>query len=233
MLTIRKSQKRGHANRGWLDSYHTFSFANYYDRNFMGFGNLRVINEDQVQPKMGFPTHSHQNMEIVTYVISGALEHKDSMGNSSVIRPGEVQRMSAGTGVSHSEYNHSDNELVHLLQIWILPEKKGLPPSYEQKMYAPAEKRGQLRLVGSRDGRAGSVTIHQDVNLYASLLATGDKIESEIKRDRLIWLQLIQGQMTVNARAISAGDAVAMVDESSLVLLAESESEFLLFDLGR
>ncbi len=233
MLTIRKSQKRGHANRGWLDSYHTFSFANYYDRNFMGFGNLRVINEDQVQPKMGFPTHSHQNMEIVTYVISGALEHKDSMGNSSVIRPGEVQRMSAGTGVSHSEYNHSDNELVHLLQIWILPEKKGLPPSYEQKMYAPAEKRGQLRLVGSRDGRAGSVTIYQDVNLYASLLATGDKIESEIKRDRLIWLQLIQGQMTVNARAISAGDAVAMVDESSLVLLAESESEFLLFDLGR
>ncbi len=232
MLTIRKSQKRGHANRGWLDSYHTFSFANYYDRNFMGFGNLRVINEDQVQPKMGFPTHSHQNMEIVTYVISGALEHKDSMGNSSVIRPGEVQRMSAGTGVSHSEYNHSDNELVHLLQIWILPEKKGLPPSYEQKMYAPAEKRGQLRLVGSRDGRAGSVTIHQDVNLYASLLATGDKIESEIKRDRLIWLQLIKGKITVNNQAIYAGDAVAMVDESSLVLLAESESEFLLFDLG-
>ncbi len=232
MLTIRKSQKRGHANRGWLDSYLTFSFANYYDRNFMGFGNLRVINEDQVQPKMGFPTHSHQNMEIVTYVISGALEHKDSMGNSSVIRPGEVQRMSAGTGVSHSEYNHSDNELVHLLQIWILPEKKGLPPSYEQKMYAPAEKRGQLRLVGSRDGRAGSVTIHQDVNLYASLLATGDKIESEIKRDRLIWLQLIKGKITVNNQAIYAGDAVAMVDESSLVLLAESESEFLLFDLG-
>ncbi len=232
MLTIRKSQKRGHANRGWLDSYLTFSFANYYDRNFMGFGNLRVINEDQVQPKMGFPTHSHQNMEIVTYVISGALEHKDSMGNSSVIRPGEVQRMSAGTGVNHSEYNHSDNELVHLLQIWILPEKKGLPPSYEQKMYAPAEKRGQLRLVGSRDGRAGSVTIHQDVNLYASLLATGDKIESEIKRDRLIWLQLIKGKITVNNQAIYAGDAVAMVDESSLVLLAESESEFLLFDLG-
>jgi quercetin 2,3-dioxygenase len=233
MLTIRKSEERGHANRGWLDSYHTFSFANYYDRNFMGFGNLRVINEDRVQPKMGFPTHSHQDMEIVTYVIEGALEHKDSMGNSSVIRPGEVQRMTAGTGVSHSEYNHSDRELVHLLQIWILPEKKGLPASYEQKMYAPAEKRGQLRLVGSRDGRDGSVTIHQDVNLYASLLAAGDKIESEIKRDRLIWLQLIKGQMTVNNQAISAGDAVAMVDESTIILSAESDVEFLLFDLGR
>jgi len=233
MLTIRKSQERGHANRGWLDSYHTFSFANYYDPNFMGFGNLRVINEDRVQPKMGFPTHSHQDMEIVTYVIEGALEHKDSMGNSSVIRPGEVQRMSAGTGVSHSEYNHSDNELVHLLQIWILPEKKGLPASYEQKMYHPKEKIGQLRLVGSRDGRDGSVTIHQDVNLYASLLAAGDKIESEIKGDRLIWLQLIQGQITVNTQAISAGDAVAMVDESTLILSAESDAEFLLFDLGR
>lgn len=233
MLTIRKSQERGHANRGWLDSYHTFSFANYYDPNFMGFGNLRVINEDRVQPKMGFPTHSHQDMEIVTYVIEGALEHKDSMGNSSVIRPGEVQRMSAGTGVSHSEYNHSDNELVHLLQIWILPEKKGLPASYEQKMYHPEEKIGQLRLVGSRDGRDGSVTIHQDVNLYASLLAAGDKIESEIKRDRLIWLQLIKGQITVNNQAISAGDAVAMVDESTLILSAESNAEFLLFDLGR
>ncbi len=233
MLTIRKSPERGHANRGWLDSYHTFSFANYYDPNFMGFGNLRVINEDRVQPKMGFPTHSHQDMEIVTYVIEGALEHKDSMGNSSVIRPGEVQRMSAGTGVSHSEYNQSDNELVHLLQIWILPEKKGLSASYEQKMYAPAEKRGQLRLVGSRDGRDGSVTIHQDVNLYASLLVAGEKIESEIKRDRLIWLQLIKGQITVNDRAISAGDAVAMVDESTIILSAESDAEFLLFDLGR
>ena len=233
MLTIRKSQERGHANRGWLDSYHTFSFASYYDPNFMGFGNLRVINEDRVQPKMGFPTHSHQDMEIVTYVIEGALEHKDSMGNSSVIRPGEVQRMSAGTGVSHSEYNHSDNELVHLLQIWILPEKKGLPASYEQKMYSPAEKIGQLRLVGSRDGRDGSVTIHQDVNLYASLLAAGDKIESEIKRDRLIWLQLIKGQITVNNQAISAGDAVAMVDKLTIILSAESDAEFLLFDLGR
>ncbi|MBD2545593.1 pirin family protein [Planktothricoides raciborskii] len=233
MLTIRKSQERGHANRGWLDSYHTFSFASYYDPNFMGFGNLRVINEDRVQPKMGFPTHSHQDMEIVTYVIEGALEHKDSMGNSSVIRPGEVQRMSAGTGVSHSEYNHSDNELVHLLQIWILPEKKGLPASYEQKMYSPAEKIGQLRLVGSRDGRDGSVTIHQDVNLYASLLAAGDKMESEIKRDSLIWLQLIKGQITVNNQAISAGDAVAMVDESTLILSAESDAEFLFFDLGR
>lgn len=232
MLTIRKSAERGHADRGWLDSYHTFSFANYYDPNFMGFGNLRVINEDRIQPKMGFPTHSHQDMEIVTYVISGALEHQDSMGNSSVIRPGEVQRMSAGTGVSHSEYNHSDQELVHLLQIWILPEKQGLPASYEQKMYSEAEKRGQLRLVGSRDGRDGSVTIHQDVNLYASVLDAGEKIEYEIKGDRKIWLQFVRGEMAVNGQQISAGDAVAMKDESQLVLAATSNTEFLLFDLG-
>jgi redox-sensitive bicupin YhaK (pirin superfamily) len=232
MLMIRKSAERGHADRGWLDSYHTFSFASYYDANFMGFGNLRVINEDRVQPNMGFPTHSHQDMEIVTYVIEGALEHKDSMGNSSVIRPGEVQRMSAGTGVSHSEYNHSDQELVHLLQIWILPEQQGLPAGYEQKMYSETEKRGQLRLVGSRDGRDGSVTIHQDVNLYASVLDAGEKIDYEIKGDRNIWLQVVKGDITVNGQDISAGDAVAMKDESQLVLSAITNTEFLLFDLG-
>lgn len=232
MLTIRKSEERGYANHGWLDSYHTFSFANYYDRNFMGFGNLRVINEDRIQGNMGFPTHSHKDMEIITYVIEGALEHKDSMGNRSVIRPGEVQRMSAGTGVSHSEYNHSANEFVHLLQIWISPEKKGLPATYEQKMYSEAEKRGQLRLVGSRDGRDGSVTIHQDVDLYASLLDTGEKIEYEIKPFRQIWLQLVRGDMAVNGQQISAGDAVAIADESLLVLAAKSDAEFLLFDLG-
>jgi len=232
MLTVRKSQERGYADRGWLNSYHTFSFANYFDPNFMGFGNLRVINEDIIQAKMGFPTHSHQDMEIITYVIEGALEHQDSMGNRSVIRPGEVQRMSAGTGVSHSEYNHSDRELVHLLQIWILPETKGLPASYEQKMYAEAEKRGQLRLVGSRDGRDGSVTIHQDVNLYASLLDRREKIEYNINRDRQIWLQLISGDLAVNDRQISAGDAVAIAEESNLILAAQSNAEFLLFDLG-
>ena len=233
MLMIRKSEERGHANHAWLDSYHTFSFANYYDRNFMGFGNLRVINEDIIEAKMGFPTHSHQDMEIVTYVIAGALEHKDSMGNSSIIRPGEVQRMTAGTGVRHSEYNHSGQESVHLLQIWILPDEKGLPASYEQTMYSDAEKRGQLRLVGSRDGRDGSVTIHQDVNLYASLLDSGQKIESNIQPFRQVWLQLIRGDMAVNGEQISAGDAVAMVDESFLVLEATTDAEFLLFDLAR
>ena len=232
MLTVRKSQERGHANHGWLNSYHSFSFANYFDPNFMGFGTLRVINEDIIQAKMGFPTHSHQNMEIITYVIEGALEHKDSMGNTSVIRPGEIQRMSAGTGVSHSEYNHSDRELVHLLQIWILPEKKGLPASYEQKMYSAAEKQGQLRLVGSRDGRNGSVTIHQDVDLYASLLDTGETIEYEIKGDSQIWLQLISGDLKVNDREVSAGDAVAIYDETNLVIVAQTNAEFLLFSLG-
>ena len=232
MLTVRKSQERGQANHGWLNSYHSFSFANYFDPNFMGFGTLRVINEDIIQAKMGFPTHSHQNMEIITYVIEGALEHKDSMGNSSVIRPGEVQRMSAGTGVSHSEYNHSDRESVHLLQIWILPEKKGLPASYEQKMYSAAEKRGQLRLVGSRDGRDGSVTIHQDVDLYASLLAPGEKIEYDIKGDRQIWLQIVSGDLIVNDRQVYTGDAVAIADETNLVLVAQTNTEFLLFNLG-
>lgn len=232
MLTVRKSQERGQANHGWLHSYHSFSFANYFDPNFMGFGNLRVINEDIIQAKMGFPTHSHQNMEIITYVIEGALEHKDSMGNTSVIRPGEVQRMSAGTGVSHSEYNHSDRESVHLLQIWILPEKKGLPASYEQKMYSEAEKRGQLRLVGSRDGRDGSVTIHQDVDLYASLLDPGEKIEYDIKGDRQIWLQIVSGDLMVNERQVSTGDAVAIADETNLVLVAQTNTEILLFNLG-
>ena len=177
MLAIRHSQDRGLANFGWLDSRHTFSFGHYHDPNFMGFGPLRVINEDRVQPGRGFDTHGHRDMEIISYVLDGALEHKDSMGNGSVIRPGDVQRMSAGTGVRHSEFNASETEPVHFLQIWILPEKQGLEPGYEQRHFAADEKRGQLRLVGSRDGREGAVTIHQDSDLYATLLGEGDTVD--------------------------------------------------------
>ena len=177
MIAIRKSEERGHADHGWLNSYHSFSFANYYDPQHMGFKTLRVINEDRVQANQGFGTHSHRDMEIISYVLEGALEHKDSMGTSSIILPGEVQVMSAGTGVTHSEYNHSKTDSVHFLQIWITPNQKGLEPRYEQKMYSAEEKHGNLRLIASQDGRDGSVTIHQDANLYASLLDAGQQVD--------------------------------------------------------
>lgn len=232
MITIRRSEERGHANHGWLDSYHTFSFANYYDPNYMGFRYLRVINQDRVTAGMGFPTHPHRDMEIISYVLDGALEHKDTIGTSSIIRPGEVQRMSAGTGIAHSEYNHSKKDPVHFMQIWIMPDQKGLPPSYEQKMYPDAEKRGKLRLVASRDGRDNSVTIHQDVDLYATLLESGEKVIHEMKNGRHVWVQVARGNIILNGEHLKAGDGVAIVDENQVILEGEKSAEVLLFDLA-
>lgn len=232
MITLRKSEERGHANHGWLDSYHSFSFANYYDPNNMGFRALRVINEDWVQPGRGFGTHPHRDMEIITYVLEGALEHKDSLGTGSIISPGEVQKMSAGTGVTHSEYNPSKTEQVHLLQIWIVPDQKNLPPSYEQKTYPTAEKRNQLRLIASPQGQDGSVTVHQDVNLYASVLDAGEKVVHELSPNRHVWVQVAQGEITVNGLSLSAGDAAAISEENRVVVMANTASEILLFDLA-
>lgn len=232
MITVRRSEERGHANHGWLDSYHTFSFANYYDPDYMGFRHLRVINQDRVAPSMGFPTHPHRDMEIITYVLDGALEHKDTLGTSSVIRPGEVQRMTAGTGIAHSEYNHSKNEPVQLMQIWILPEAKGLQPSYEQKMYSADEKRGKLRLVASRDGRDNSVSIHQDVNLYATLLEAGEKVLHEIQSGRHVWVQVARGEIMLNGIPLKAGDGAAISDESIVAIEGIASAEVLLFDLA-
>ena len=232
MLAIRHADDRGLANFGWLNSRHTFSFGHYYDPQFMGFGPLRVINEDRVQPGKGFDTHGHSNMEIISYVLDGALEHKDSMGTGSVIRPGDVQRMSAGTGVRHSEFNASDTELVHFLQIWILPEKDGLQPSYEQKSFSDEEKRGRLRLVGSRDGREGSTTIHQDVDLYAALLDGGDTVSHEIAEGRKGWVQIATGSALLNGAPLAAGDGVAVDGAQTITLSGESRAEVLLFDMG-
>ena len=232
MLAIRPANERGLANHGWLDSRHTFSFGNYYDPQFMGFGPLRVINEDRVKPGQGFGTHGHSDMEIISYVLDGALEHKDSLGTGSVIRPGDVQRMSAGTGVRHSEFNASDSDPVHFLQIWILPERDGLEPSYEQKAFTDEEKRGQLRLVGSRDGRDGSVTIHRDVDLYASLLAAGDKVGYELGEGRYGWVQVARGAARLDDNELSAGDGVALKGARSLTIEGVDDAEILLFDMG-
>jgi redox-sensitive bicupin YhaK (pirin superfamily) len=210
MLNIRRANERGHAEHGWLDSRHTFSFADYYDPKFMGFGPLRVINEDRVQPGEGFGTHSHRDMEIISYVLEGELAHKDSMGNGSVIRPGDVQRMSAGTGVTHSEFNHSPSELVHFLQIWILPERERMRPSYEEKHFDDADKRGRLKLVASRDGRDGSVVIHQDVALYAALLENGERVEHALADGRRAWAQVTRGSVQVNGETLVAGDGAAI-----------------------
>lgn len=232
MLTIRKSDERGKANLHWLKSYHTFSFGQYFDQNHMQFGPLRVINEDYIHGGEGFPTHSHRDMEIVTYVLDGALEHQDSLGNGSVIKPGDVQRMSAGTGIAHSEYNHSPSEKVHLLQIWILPEHPGLPPSYEQTYFDRAAKQNQLRLVGSRDGREGSVVIHQDVNLYAANLDASSHLNYTVNPDRQVWFQLAKGALTLNGQTLQAGDGVAIVGPENLELVSTAaDTEFLLFDL--
>ena len=232
MIKIRRSNERGHADHGWLDTNFTFSFADYYDPQFMGFRNLRVINEDYIEPAQGFPKHGHRDMEIITYMIDGELSHRDSMGNGETIRPGEVQRMTAGTGVLHSEYS-SPTDRTHLLQIWILPEKNGLTPSYEQKLFPPEEKQGKLRLVASRGGDDGSVSINQDVDLYASVLEDGDAVQHELASGRHAWVQLISGSIDVNGETLNAGDGAAISDESSLNIKAlDGKSEFLLFDLN-
>lgn len=232
MITIRPSQARGNANFGWLDSKHTFSFGNYYDPNQMGFASLRVINEDKVQPGQGFGTHSHKDMEIISYVLSGELEHKDSIGSGSVIRPGDVQRMSAGTGIAHSEFNASSSNLVHFLQIWIMPDKVGIEPSYEQKHFSLAEKEGKLQLVASPDGRDNSVTIHQDVNLYIAALKNGDRVNYSPRENRSLWIQVAKGSVEINDQPLQAGDGAAITQEINIAISAtRNETEILLFDL--
>lgn len=232
MFTIRNADERGHADHGWLNTYHTFSFANYYDPMHMGFRDLRVINEDRVQPGEGFPTHPHRDMEIISYVLEGALEHRDSMGNGSVIVPGDVQRMSAGTGITHSESNHSKSELLHFLQIWILPNKDGVQPGYEQKSYPDGEKRGKWRLIASADGRDDSITVHQDLNLYVALLETGEEITHVIPQNRHAWLQVARGKVVVNGHKMAHGGGLAVSKEERLLVSGDGSAELLLFDLA-
>ena len=232
MMDVIQSESRGSADHGWLQSKHTFSFASYYDPARIHFGALRVINEDHIAPGQGFGTHPHNDMEIITYIVSGAVAHKDSMGNGTVIRAGEVQRMTAGTGVLHSEFNHSDKEDLHLLQIWIIPAEKGLEPGYEQTLFPRAEKLNRLRLVGSPDGRDGSLTIHQDVDLYASVLEAGQHVALENVGDRRVFVQVVSGEIDVNGEALAAGDGLQMRNETSVTATARSESEFLLFNLA-
>jgi hypothetical protein len=235
MITVRPGEARGHFDHGWLNTFHTFSFADYYDPKHTHFRNLRVINEDTVQPGGGFGTHPHRDMEIITYILQGALSHKDSMGTGSTIRSGDVQRMSAGTGVLHSEFNHSPNELVRLLQIWIFPEQRGLKPSYEQKTFSTEEKLNKLRLVASRDGSEGSVTIHQDVRLYAGLLEGGKGVRHELPAGRGAWIQVTSGAVEVNGKRLVAGDGAAIEEEKGLEITGRDEqgrAEFLLFDLA-
>jgi quercetin 2,3-dioxygenase len=231
-VTLRKSEERGRANFGWLDSRHSFSFGHYYDPEHMGIGPLRVINDDRVAPGGGFPTHPHSDMEIISYVLEGALEHRDSLGTGSVIRPGDVQRMSAGTGIRHSEFNASKKEPVHFLQIWVIPERQGLAPSYQQKAFSDADKRGLLRLVGSRSGRDGSVLIHQDVDLYAALLATAESVSHELRAGRCAWLQVARGAVKLNGEQLLAGDGAAIETAGSLVITGIEDAEVLLFDMA-
>lgn len=232
MMEIRRADERGEANFGWLYSRHTFSFGHYHDPRFMGFGSLRVINDDRVHPGRGFDTHSHANMEIVSYVLDGALEHKDSMGNGSVIRPGEFQRMSAGTGVQHSEYNASATDEVHFLQIWIIPEQEGMEPGYEQKDFPLDEKQGKLRLVGSRDGRDGSVTIHQNLDLYATCLSARDAVTYQLEQDHKGWVHVATGNAMIDDETIGAGDGIAIAGGTSFSLSGVDGAELLLFDMG-
>jgi redox-sensitive bicupin YhaK (pirin superfamily) len=231
MIELRKSTERGHANHGWLDSYHSFSFADYHDPRHMGYASLRVINEDVVQPGEGFGTHGHRDMEIITYILEGALEHKDSMGNGSVIRPGDVQRMSAGRGVQHSEFNASRQDLVHLLQIWILPDVAGIEPGYEEKHFDTASRRGRLRLIAARDGREGSVNIHQDASVYAALLDGEERATHTMTAGRRAYVHIARGSVTVNGNALNAGDAVKISEEAAVTLENGKDAEVLLFDL--
>ncbi len=232
MIHIRKSNERGHANHGWLDTHFTFSFADYYDPEHMHFRTLRVMNDDRIAGGGGFPTHPHRDMEIVTYVIEGALEHRDSMGNGSVIKPGDVQYMSAGTGVAHSEFNASKTDPVHLYQIWMFPEKQGLKPLYGQKNFSEAEKRGKLRLVASPDGRDGSVKIRQDNELYATVLRAGERVQHALKQDRYAYVQVARGSVTLNGTPLDEGDGAAISAEKSVELTGVKDSEVLLFDLA-
>jgi hypothetical protein len=232
MITIRKAAERGHFDHGWLDTHHTFSFADYYDPDWMEFRALRVVNDDRVQPGAGFGMHPHRDMEILTVVLEGTLEHKDSMGNTSQIRAGEVQRMTAGTGVLHSEYNPSKKDAVHLYQIWIQPEKKGLKPGYEQKLFPESERKGRLRLVASRDGRDGSLTIHQDADVRVGLLAKRDKVTHETAAGRHAWVQVARGAVTLNGKKLSEGDGAAASGEQSLEIAALEPAEVILFDLA-
>ncbi len=231
MIALRKANERGHADHGWLDSYFSFSFAEYHDPQHMGFSSLRVINEDVVQPGKGFGTHGHRDMEIITYILAGALEHKDSMGNGSVIRPGDVQRMSAGRGVQHSEFNPSQSELVHLLQIWIVPDVRGIEPEYEETHFDAASKRGRLRLIAASDGRDGAVTIHQDAAVYAALLDGAERASHALAPGRKAYVHVARGSVTVNGNALGAGDALKASGESEIVLERGANAEILLFDL--
>jgi len=232
MINVRHANERGTANFGWLDSRHTFSFGDYYDSKQMGFGPLRVINEDRVSPGQGFGTHGHRDMEIISYVLEGALEHKDSIGTGSVIRPGDVQVMSAGTGIRHSEFNHSKTEPVHFLQIWVVPDHEGIAPRYEQKTFPDAEKRGRLRVVGSSDGRDGSVVIHQDVELFAAILNTGEQVTLPLSTGRKAWLQVVRGSVAMNGQELDVGDGAAVEGEPALTVTAKVDgTEILVFDL--
>ncbi|HEX9959465.1 MAG TPA: pirin family protein [Pyrinomonadaceae bacterium] len=233
MIKVRRANERGHADYGWLDTYHTFSFNTYHDPRFMGFRTLRVINEDRVAAGEGFGTHGHANMEIITYVTEGALAHKDSTGGEETLRPHEVQRMTAGTGIRHSEFNPSATESTHLYQIWILPERDGLMPGYEQTYFAPEEKKGKLRLVASRAGTDGSVKINQDVSLYGSILAADEAVSHEIAENRYGWIQVVKGKLEINGETLNASDGAAISDVRELKIKAlEDETEFLLFDLN-
>jgi quercetin 2,3-dioxygenase len=231
MITLRPAAQRGHADHGWLDTYHTFSFADYFDPRHMGYRALRVINDDKVAAGRGFGTHPHRDMEIITYVLEGAVRHNDSMGTGSVIRPGDVQRMSAGTGVAHSEYNASDKELLHLLQIWIQPSERGIKPSYEQKAFSREDKQGKLRVVASPDGRDGSVTIHADARVYAGLFDGGEQAELTLASDRHAWVHVARGTVSVNGKTLSAGDGAAVEGEDVRVEGVDA-GEVLVFDLA-
>ena len=232
MIRVRRAADRGHADHGWLNTYHTFSFADYHDPAHMGFRALRVMNEDRVQPGQGFGTHAHRDMEIISYVLEGSLQHQDSMGNGSVIEPGELQRMSAGTGVLHSEFNPSDSELVHFYQIWLLPERRGLKPGYEQRGFSETDKRGRLRLVASPDGEDGSLTIHQDARIFLSSLEEGAAVTYALHPGRHAWLQVLRGKVALGGKALSAGDGAAVSDEQGLKIKSQGGSEVMLFDLA-
>ncbi len=232
MITLRKSTERGHVNFGWLDSHHTFSFGSYHDPNHMGFRALRVINEDRVSPGAGFDTHGHRDMEILTYVLEGQLEHQDNTGTGAVISPGEVQRMSAGTGILHSEFNASSTDPVHFLQIWLLPNQRGLSPSYEQRRFNRSEKPSQLHLIAASDGRDGVAVVHQDVELYAGILHTGDRISHRIQPNRHAWVQVARGEVNLNGICLTSGDGAAISDQTEISIEAVQDAEILLFDLA-